>query len=638
MTSKTAVLSVFCLLVLITAFWGCSNPFKSDDDVDDTGYVIAVESGGGEVIRIPHKDEYQKGDTVLLIAREKDGYQFLSWKGDTNTTADSLEIIVTSDKSYVAQFGMYALNLQHEENRLVYKKPDKELYGEGDTVLIVAIDAGRYSFAGWSGDIEEASQVAEVIMDSEKNIQANFTEQFILSLGSSPGGSVSADPEGMIFSRGDEVRLSAAPQEGYTFWGWSGDIEGDDEIVDIVMDGSKNITANFKPDDAGSYSVNVEYDHGRVIKYPDNEYYKEGAEIELVALDMGGYSFVEWGGDAEGVQNPLSVTVDGDMTISATFLKSCILSVYVSSGGSVTRSPARSVFFEGEEVVLHAQPSQKYLFSRWEGDLSGRENPLSIEMNDNISVAAIFAPKPDGFVYVPGGDFRRGSEFFFDENPVRTIAVSSFYIRKYPVTQAQYREVMGINPSFRKGDSLPVEGVTWYDAVRYCNKKSASEGRELVYDTTTWTADFSAGGYRLPTEAEWEFALRAGSKSEYFWGNDTSFAVVDSHAVFSKNSLDLGADHPDFGTWAVGEKNPNGIGVYDMAGNVWEWCHDWYDRDYYEVSTAFNPRGPDAGTDRVRRGGSWNSSVIGLRSANRNSFDPSSRTDVLGFRPVLSLE
>ena len=195
-------------------------------------------------------------------------------------------------------------------------------------------------------------------------------------------------------------------------------------------------------------------------------------------------------------------------------------------------------------------------------------------------------------VAIPGGSFMMGSDKFDDEKPIHKVAVKPFHMGKYEVTQAQWKAVMGNNPSKFKGDDLPVETVSWNDAQEFCKKLSRMTGKK----------------YRLPTEAEWEYACRAGSTGKYCFGDDES--LLKDYAWYSKNSD--GRTHP------VGQKKPNAWGLYDMHGNVWEWCEDGYDEK------------PGL------RGGSWDYDGGFCRSAYRDPYEPGFRDIAFGFRVVVA--
>ena len=233
---------------------------------------------------------------------------------------------------------------------------------------------------------------------------------------------------------------------------------------------------------------------------------------------------------------------------------------------------------------------------------------------------------PDNMVWVPGGSFLMGNRIYEgDEKPVHRVQVNSFFMGKTQVTQREYQAVMGSNPSGFPSRTGPVERVTWYEAIEYCNKLSQKEGLIPAYYGTNDLifCDFSANGYRLPTEAEWEYAARGGNQDSLTFdragGNE-----ADAVGWYEENSN--GTTRP------VGTKKPNSLGLYDMAGNVWEWCWDWYGP--YEDKAQSNPQGPGSGVYRVVRGGSWNSSDEWLRSTYRNIGEPGKRYRDVGFRVV----
>jgi formylglycine-generating enzyme required for sulfatase activity len=212
------------------------------------------------------------------------------------------------------------------------------------------------------------------------------------------------------------------------------------------------------------------------------------------------------------------------------------------------------------------------------------------------------------------------------------VTVSSFYMGKYLVTQKEYQEVMGANPSEFKGDNLPVEQVSWYDAVNYCNCLSQREGLTPSYtvngENVTWNQN--ANGYRLPTEAEWEYACRAGTTTPFSTGNNITTSQANYNGNSPYNNYAKGTYREK--TTVVGSFSPNPWGLYDMHGNVWEWCWDLYGS--YVSWSLTNPSGPVSGTSRVLRGGSWFGSSRLLRSAYRIDVNPSFKYYYIGFRLV----
>lgn len=216
------------------------------------------------------------------------------------------------------------------------------------------------------------------------------------------------------------------------------------------------------------------------------------------------------------------------------------------------------------------------------------------------------SPKGDVGAAYNESDRHKSNDYYQHE----VTLTKDFQLGATEVTQAQYRQVIGRNPSVFKGDNLPVDNVSWDDAVKFCQLLSVRIGKTV----------------RLPTEAEWEYACRAGTATRYFFGVDTDHAELADHAWYEANSARQ--THP------VGRKKPNPWGLYDMGGNVWEWCSDRFNGPY-EDKTVTDPQGAKGGDTRVLRGGCWETGPLGTRSANRGGVIPTRGTSRFGFRIVV---
>lgn len=238
--------------------------------------------------------------------------------------------------------------------------------------------------------------------------------------------------------------------------------------------------------------------------------------------------------------------------------------------------------------------------------LSGYPNgKYSSEANDSLGSQLL------GLVFIKGGTFLMGSNDGGDnEKPVHTVTLSDFYICKYEVTQALWESIMGFNPSNFKGANLPVENVSWNDIQEFLNKLSKKTGKI----------------FNLPTEAQWEYAAGGGANNRTKYAGTNSENSLKDYAWISDNSNNT--THP------VGSKKPNGLGLYDMSGNVWERCSDWYGDNYYANSPQNNPQGVGTGSYRVLRGGGWNGFASDCRVSDRYGFSPDYRNSSFGFRLV----
>lgn len=269
------------------------------------------------------------------------------------------------------------------------------------------------------------------------------------------------------------------------------------------------------------------------------------------------------------------------------------------------------------------------------------------EVADETQADSMLENISENFVLIPGGTFQMGSPedeaWRSDDETQHTVTVSDFYMSIYELTQAEYQEIMGENPSTFSGDGLPVENVSWLNAIYYCNARSEKEGLTPAYSidgqTVIWNR--SADGYRLPTEAEWEYACRAGTTTPFNTENSISakeanyyghypYEIEDNY--FSQENLATKPGEYRQTTVAVDSFSPNAWGLYNMHGNVGEWVWDYYGA--YDTETPDNPTGAMTGTLRVYRGGGWNDFAKNMRSAYRATLAEDKGSFNIGIRLV----
>jgi formylglycine-generating enzyme required for sulfatase activity len=284
--------------------------------------------------------------------------------------------------------------------------------------------------------------------------------------------------------------------------------------------------------------------------------------------------------------------------------------------------------------------------------VAGQPGRWMIYRSDSDPKPAPGPPRPLEMVSIPPGTFIMGSpsdeqDRDSDEGPQHQVTLTKgFYMGKYEVTVGQYVKFLeakgkesGVNwddnrcPLSRHNGSYtlrddqswnePMAELSWYGAAMYCNYLSEKEGLQTVYNPDTWEVDWNANGYRLPTEAEWEYACRAGTQTRFYWGDDLDYIEINDYCWSDGD-----------GWKEVGQKKPNAFGLYDMSGNVYEWCQDWYGT--YSDSSQNDPIGPSSGSNRVIRGGFRDEAARHCRSANRSDRSPDTTISILGFRVVKS--
>lgn len=344
-------------------------------------------------------------------------------------------------------------------------------------------------------------------------------------------------------------------------------------------------------------SLIIKYSPSTATVLVDNKMVRGSNGVAKTTLPVGQHSFVVFCDGYESEEGTVKLKASAPSNLQITLTKETI------EESSVNETSQRSQKRVNQQAEVNL--SQPTITNQVTSSVASNSNTISISVKDGVSI---------DMVKVEAGTFMMGAtsemkDPDIDEKPVHQVTLTNdYYMGKYEVTQALWEAVMGSNPSKYKGDNLPVEMVSWNDCQEFISKLNSMTGRK----------------FRLPTEAEWEYAARGGKKSRSYQYSGSS--NISDVAWYDENCGST--------TRAVGTKRPNELGIYDMSGNVWEWCHDWYSS--YSSLSQMNPIGAISGACRVRRGGSWDNSVWYSRSSSR-SYDTSDYSRInLGLRLALT--
>jgi uncharacterized repeat protein (TIGR02543 family) len=338
-------------------------------------------------------------DGTAVTAVPDTGYHFVDWS-DGSTANPRTDTNITADVDVTANFeeippGQYVLAAYTAGSGSVTLNPAGGVYDEGTDVNLTAVPAAGWTFDHWSGNLTGSDNPATITIDGDKSVTAHFTQDtYVLTVTPSGDGSVAVDPAGP-YTYGDEVELTATADPGWTFDHWSGDLTGSDNPATITMDEDKTITATFTQDEY-TLTVSAEGD-GSVSKDPDQTSYHYGDEVELTATADPGWTFDHWSGDLAGSDNPATITMDGDKTVTAHFTQDeYTLTVSAEGDGSVGKDPDQTSYHYGDEVELTATADTGWTFDHWSGDLTGSDNPATITIDEDKTITATFTEEGGG--------------------------------------------------------------------------------------------------------------------------------------------------------------------------------------------------------------------------------------------------
>ncbi|MCL4863592.1 MAG: InlB B-repeat-containing protein, partial [Caldilineaceae bacterium] len=348
-------------------------------------------NGDGAVELNPDFPVYAPGDMVTLTAVANPGAIFTGWAGDASGSNPSITVMMDGNKSITANFDYipYEVATSVVGNGAIVKEPDQPTYRYGDVITVTATSPSNWRFTGWGGDLTGDDNPALLTVDGAKTLTATFVELHTLAVQYSGQGWVNVSPEEAEYLHGVAVTLTATPDDGWAFTGWSGDLAGDANPATLTMDASKSVTANFVP--LYPLSITIIGDGGAVERTPDASDYLAGAQVTLTAVANPGWRFTGWSGDAQSNEPSITLTMDSAKAVTATFVEEeYTLTLNTQGEGGITVDPAKPFYRYGDEVILTATPAEGWVFSAWNGDALSGENPYTLLIDGDKTVTAQF--------------------------------------------------------------------------------------------------------------------------------------------------------------------------------------------------------------------------------------------------------
>jgi uncharacterized repeat protein (TIGR02543 family) len=353
--------------------------------------------GNGLVIKNPDNETYAYGTLVQLTAKADVGYTFSHWMGDLRGSNNPATILMNGNKTVIAVFNKTEHTLEisalpSEGGFVVVNKTAPYYYG--DVVELNAVPNAGWSFSHWMGDLAGNQTTAIIIIDGNKTVTAVFTQnRYTITVNINGNGNVTIEPYKTTYTYGENVTLTATADPDWMFTGWSsGNFSSSENPITITMDSNKSITAVFtqKP-----YTLTIIVNgNGTVSKNPNHTFYAGGEIVTLTANPDVGWKFIKWGGNVSGSENPITIVMDGNKTVYATFIQEeYTLTIIIEGLGNVTKTPNQSTYTYGTQIQLNASAEIGWDFSHWDGNITSRDNPLTITITGNMTVTAHFTRK-----------------------------------------------------------------------------------------------------------------------------------------------------------------------------------------------------------------------------------------------------